>query len=171
MCIFIYTLPQHCGHTFFQNVSECPIARGLAPTNENRLDATLKKTKFLFDTSRSRTRTPEAYSCQFDCKKSKAVRPVPSLCDNCITRNAKEKNQRSEAEALECQSRRIGDSLMVHSSHDGVVESESAGSAAALMGARLDASSTSSTLHDVSGMSFAESLIIANLCGCGRRAK
>lgn len=151
MCIFIYTLPQQCGHKFFQNVSECPIARGLAPTTENRLDATLSKTKFLFDTARSRSRTPEAYSREFDCKKSKAIRPVPTLCDKCI-KNLNKKQKREAEE--ESQARRVGDSLMVPSSCVGVVESGSTGSAAALMGAGIGASSTSSTLHDTSGMSF-----------------
>lgn len=150
MCIFIYTLPQHCGHTSFQNVHECPIARGIEPTTENRLDAALSKTKFLFDTSRSRTRTPEAYSREFPCKKRKAIRPVPTLCEQCM-RNSRERKQ-CEAEGGS-QARRVGDRLMVPLSYDGVVESGSTGSAAALMGAGIGASSTSSTLHDTSGMS------------------
>lgn len=152
MCIFIYTLPQQCGHKYFQNVSECPIARGLEPTTENRLGATLSKTKFLFDTSRSRSRTPEAYSREFDCKKRKAIRPVPTLCDTCI-KNAREEKRQCEGDG-ERQERMMGDRLMVPSRWDGVVGSGSAGSAAALMGAGIGASSTSSTLHDTSGMSI-----------------
>lgn len=156
MCIFIYTLPQQCGHKFFQNVSACPIARGIAPTTDNRLDATLSTPKFLFDTSRSCIHTPEAYSREFACRKRKAIRPVPRLCDRCVKDTREEKQRGTEKER---QSGRMNDFVMVLPSGDGVLEGmvASSGSAAALMGAgALAAASTSSTLHDTSGMSVWE---------------
>lgn len=88
MCLFIYALSQQCGHKTFQNVSECPVARGIPPphTPADRLDATLPTPKFLFDTRRSKTHTPEFYARVFDCPKRKAVRPVPdALCDDCVS--------------------------------------------------------------------------------------
>lgn len=81
MCLFIYTLPQLCNHLCFQNVSECAVARGVPPSQESSM--TLREPVFLFDTMRSRSRTPEYYSQRFSCKKRKAVRPVPTLCDRC----------------------------------------------------------------------------------------
>lgn len=158
MCVFIYTLPQVCGHTHFQNVSECPIARGVEATTENRLEATLSKPKFLFDTSRSRTRTPQAYSRTFACKKRKAIRPVPTLCDRCV-KNTKEAKQKETAK--DRHSSGMDDCAMVHLSEDGAIGGRvpSSGSAAALLSAGgLAASSTSSTLHDTSGMSLSAKL-------------
>lgn len=81
MCLFIYTLPQLCNHLCFQNVSECAVARGIPPTDKSCL--TLQEPVFLFDTMRSNSRTPKYYSQRFACKKRKAVRPVPTLCEQC----------------------------------------------------------------------------------------
>lgn len=81
MCLFIYTLPQHCNHLCFQNVSECAVARGIPSSQTTSL--TLQAPVFLFDTMRSRSRTPEYYSQHFACKKRKAIRPVPTLCEQC----------------------------------------------------------------------------------------
>ncbi|KKY32613.1 hypothetical protein UCDDA912_g07416 [Diaporthe ampelina] len=74
-----------CQHKQFQNVSECPTARG-APDDAaaHRGDLTLEKAVFFFDTSRSRTDTPEYYRTAFPCRKLKAIRPVPTLCDRCV---------------------------------------------------------------------------------------
>lgn len=82
MCLFIYTLPQLCKHLCFQNVSECAVARGIPPSQESSL--TLREPVFLFDTMRSTSRTPEYYSQRFSCKKRRAVRPVPTLCERCV---------------------------------------------------------------------------------------
>lgn len=82
MCIFIYTMTR-CQHKQFQNVSECPVARG-TPEDADRGDLTAEKPVFLFDTSKSRTDTPEYYRAAFPCKKLKAIRPVSTLCDWCI---------------------------------------------------------------------------------------
>lgn len=84
MCVFIYTMTR-CQHKQFQNVSECSTARG-APDEAatNRGDLTVEKPVFIFDTSRSRTDTPDYYRAAFPCKKLKAIRPVPTLCDRCI---------------------------------------------------------------------------------------
>lgn len=82
MCVFIYTMTR-CQHKQFQNVSECPTARG-APQDAERGDMTVEKPVFLFDTSRSRTDTPDYYRSTFPCRKLKAIRPVPTLCDRCI---------------------------------------------------------------------------------------
>lgn len=84
MCVFIYTMTR-CQHKQFQNVSECPIARG-APCDAatNRGDMTVERPVFLFDTSRSRTDTPDYYRAAFPCRKLKAIRPVPTLCDRCV---------------------------------------------------------------------------------------
>ncbi|POS71810.1 hypothetical protein DHEL01_v209792 [Diaporthe helianthi] len=78
-----------CEHKQFQNVSECPIARGTCtPEQEttNRGDLTVEKPVFLFDTSKSRTETPEYYKATFPCRKLKAIRPVPTLCEQCARR-------------------------------------------------------------------------------------
>ncbi|KUI73642.1 hypothetical protein VM1G_09493 [Cytospora mali] len=82
MCVFIYTLPQLCGHQQFQNVCECAVARGAPDTETNSL--TLGEPKFLFDTSKSRSRTPAYYEARFPCKKRKAIRPVPGACAQCL---------------------------------------------------------------------------------------
>lgn len=91
MCVFIYTMTR-CQHKQFQNVSECPVARGAhgeqeaaaaASSSSNRGDLTVERPVFLFDTSRSRTETPEYYKATFPCRKLKAIRPVPTLCDKC----------------------------------------------------------------------------------------
>lgn len=82
MCVFIYTMTR-CQHKQFQNVSECPVARG-TPEDADRGDLTAEKPVFLFDTSKSRTDTPEYYRAAFPCKKLKAIRPVSTLCDRCI---------------------------------------------------------------------------------------
>lgn len=85
MCLFIYTLPQLCNHLSFQNVSECAVARGLpsASSSASSSSLTLQAPVFLFDTMRSRSRTPEYYSSRFACKKRRAVRPVLTLCARC----------------------------------------------------------------------------------------
>ncbi|KAJ4424260.1 hypothetical protein N0V82_001126 [Gnomoniopsis sp. IMI 355080] len=146
MCVFIYTLTQNCGHTCFQNVSECPIARGITPTTKNRRDSTLSKPKFLFDTSQSRTHTPETYSRIFACNKRKAIRPVPALCDKCAKEKEREANQAFQLG--------MGNALAVAPSCAGVGRSESSGSSVALLGAPgPSASSTASSLHNASGMS------------------
>lgn len=94
MCLFIYTLSQNCKHVTFQNVSECPTAaRDIPDTRENRGDMTLSTTRFLFDTARSKTNTPEFYTDNFPCKKRKAVRPVAEFCAKC------QKEQRDAAAA------------------------------------------------------------------------
>lgn len=149
MCLFIYTLPQQCGHKYFQNVSECPIARGIAPTTENRMGSTLPEPKFLFDTSRSRTHTPELYSRIFACKKQKAIRPVPTLCDKCV--KDKERKIDTGREVV------MTDRLLVPSLGNGA-RSESSGSLVALFSAGPSTSSTSSSLDDTSGMSALEGL-------------
>lgn len=82
MCVFIYTMTR-CQHKQFQNVSECPVARGAAEDTIHRGDITVEKPVFLFDTSTSRTETPEYYKAAFPCRKLKAIRPVPTLCDRC----------------------------------------------------------------------------------------
>lgn len=156
MCLFIYTLPQHCGHTYFQNVAECPVARGLAPTIENRRDSTLSEPKFLFDTARSRTHTPEVYARRFPaCKKGRAVRPVPAFCDKCIVRREKEEREAKKARKMvvEEEEDRLVEPRVLRTS--GVGRSESSGSLVALAvgGIRPSASSTSSSLNDTSGMS------------------
>lgn len=86
MCVFIYTMSR-CQHKQFQNVSECPKARGAAEDTADRGDITVQKAVFLFDTSSSRTETPEYYKAAFPCRKLKAIRPVSTLCDRC-TRQA-----------------------------------------------------------------------------------
>jgi len=86
MCIFIYTMTR-CQHKQFQNVSECPVAREAVEDNTHRGDITVEKPVFLFDTSRSMAETPEYYKAAFPCRKLKAIRPVPTLCDRC-TRQA-----------------------------------------------------------------------------------
>lgn len=83
MCIFIYTISR-CQHKQFQNVSECPTARGAAEDTADRGDITVQKPVFLFDTSSSRTETPEYYKAAFPCRKLRATRPVSTLCDRCI---------------------------------------------------------------------------------------
>lgn len=84
MCVFIYTMTR-CKHKQFQNVSECPMARGASDeAATHRGDMTVEKPVFLFYTSRSRTDTPEYYRAAFPCRKLKAIRPVPTLCDRCV---------------------------------------------------------------------------------------
>ncbi|KAG8164485.1 hypothetical protein KVR01_006403 [Diaporthe batatas] len=86
MCVFVYTMTR-CEHKQFQNVSECSVARGAheqEPTN--RGDLTAEKPVFLFDTSKSMTSTPEYYKAAFPCRKVKAIRPIPTLCDQCAKR-------------------------------------------------------------------------------------
>ncbi|CAN8104182.1 unnamed protein product [Discula destructiva] len=98
MCLFIYTLSERCGHRSFQNVAECPVARGIEHphTAATRRDATLTTPKFLFDTARSKTHTPESYTRIFACQKRKAIRPVPgALCDECIAKEAAAKREKS----------------------------------------------------------------------------
>lgn len=147
MCVFIYTLTQQCGHTNFQNVSECPIARGITPTTEKCRDSTLSEPKFLFDTSRSRTRTPNFYSRVFACKKRKAIRPVPILCEKCV----QEKDRQAKKDRQ--QKMQVGERVVFGSSWAGRVgRSESSGSSVALMSTGPSASSTTSTLHNTSGM-------------------
>lgn len=88
MCLFIYTLAQHCNHTTFQNVSECSTAaHGIPDTKDNRGGMTLSTARFLFDTARYKTNTPEFYTDNFPCKKRKAVRPVAELCAKCEKEN------------------------------------------------------------------------------------
>ncbi|ROW06940.1 hypothetical protein VMCG_03981 [Cytospora schulzeri] len=82
MCVFIYTLPQLCCHPQFQNVCECGVARGAHETETKSL--TIARPKFLFDTSKSGTRTPAYYKARFPCKKRKAIRPVPTMCTRCL---------------------------------------------------------------------------------------
>jgi hypothetical protein len=82
MCVFIYTMTR-CQHKQFQNVSECPVARGATGDSTHRGDITVEKPVFIFDTSRSKTETPEYYKAAFPCRKLKAIRPVPTLCDRC----------------------------------------------------------------------------------------
>lgn len=86
MCVFIYTMSR-CQHKQFQNVSECATARGAAEDTADRGEITVQKPVFLFDTSSSRTDTPEYYRTTFPCRKLKAIRPVATLCDRC-TRQA-----------------------------------------------------------------------------------
>lgn len=86
MCVFIYTMAR-CQHKQFQNVSECPVARGDPRDAGGRGDQTVEKPVFLFDTSSSRTETPEHYRAAFPCRKLKAIRPVPTLCDRCIRKS------------------------------------------------------------------------------------
>lgn len=74
-----------CEHKQFQNVSECAVARGISE-DADRGDMTVEKPVFLFDTSRSRTDTPEYYRATYPCRKLKAIRPVSTLCDQCIRR-------------------------------------------------------------------------------------
>lgn len=85
MCVFIYTM-NRCEHKQFQNVSECTVARRASDEPTNRGDLTVEKPVFLFDTSKSRTSTPEYYKAAFPCRKLKAIRPVPTLCDQCAKR-------------------------------------------------------------------------------------
>lgn len=105
MCLFVYTLST-CSHSNFQNVAECPVAQGFC-NNDNddnnnnnisnvinndsnlRMDMTLAAPKFLFDTARSHSRTPDFYKAVFNCKKRKATRPVPGLCRKCLRDEAK----------------------------------------------------------------------------------
>ncbi|KAK7735253.1 hypothetical protein SLS53_007643 [Cytospora paraplurivora] len=87
MCVFIYTLPQLCRHPQFQNVCECAVARG-APAETETSSLTLAEPKFLFDTSRSRSVTPAYYRTRFPCKKRKALRPVPTMCAECLKEQA-----------------------------------------------------------------------------------
>ncbi|KUI62817.1 hypothetical protein VP1G_09959 [Cytospora mali] len=82
MCVFIYTLPQLCRHLQFQNVCECAVARGAPDTETNSL--TLREPKFLFDTSKNKSRTPAYYEARFPCKKRKAIRPVLAACAQCL---------------------------------------------------------------------------------------
>ncbi|KAF3765526.1 hypothetical protein M406DRAFT_329427 [Cryphonectria parasitica EP155] len=96
MCLFIYTVSA-CKHTHFQNVAECPIAQGLADSPGARLNLTLQRPKFLFDTAQSTSRTPEYYKATFDCPKRKAVRPVAELCPRC----ADQQNLAAVSESLE----------------------------------------------------------------------
>lgn len=86
MCIFIYTLPQLCRHPQFQNVCECAVARGTPETETSSL--TLEEPKFLFDTSKSKPETPEYHTARFPCKKSKAIRPVLTMCTHCLKEQA-----------------------------------------------------------------------------------
>lgn len=65
----------------FQNVSECVVARGILGFEKHSL--TLTEPVFLFDTMRSTSRTPAYYSQTFCCRKLKAVRPVPKMCEEC----------------------------------------------------------------------------------------
>ncbi|KAK2607007.1 hypothetical protein N8I77_005720 [Diaporthe amygdali] len=81
MCVFVYTMTR-CQHKQFQNVSECATVRG-TPDVVDRGDLTLDKPAFLYDTCRSKTKTPEYYSNNFPCRKLKAIRPVPTLCTRC----------------------------------------------------------------------------------------
>lgn len=146
MCVFIYTLMQQCGHTRFQNVCECPIARGIAPTTQTRGDLTLSEPKFLFDTARSQSHTPESYSRIFACKKRKAIRPVPVLCNKCLWEKEQEAKKERQVQ--------MEDGLAVPPrSWAGVGRSESSGSSVALLGAPgPSASSTASSLHNMSGI-------------------
>lgn len=81
MCVFIYTITR-CQHKQFQNVSECPSARG--DPGVDRKSLTLDEPAFLFDTSRSKTQNPDYYRSTFPCRKLKAMRPVPTLCARCV---------------------------------------------------------------------------------------
>ncbi|PSR97337.1 hypothetical protein BD289DRAFT_107671 [Coniella lustricola] len=97
MCLFVYTLSS-CSHSCFQNVAECAVAQGFSgddndDNNKNtlRMDMTLATPKFLFDTARSHSRTPDFYRAAFNCKKRKATRPVTGLCKQCL-RNAAEQH-------------------------------------------------------------------------------
>lgn len=91
MCVFVYALPQFCGHTHFQNVAECAVARGLSSAaaaaegdqQRPRAHPTLASPVFLFDTARDTARTPETYAQRFACEKRRAVRPVPTFCEGC----------------------------------------------------------------------------------------
>lgn len=68
-------------------MSECPVARRTTEEQPaNRGDLTVEKPVFLFDTSKSRTETPEYYKAAFPCRKLKAIRPVPTLCNQCARR-------------------------------------------------------------------------------------
>lgn len=98
MCLFVYTLSA-CSHTHFQNVAECPTARGLADTTQARRDMTLAAPKFLFDTARSTSHTPEFYTAAFGCKKRRATRPVPTVCEGCL-RSGEEALKEREAGPL-----------------------------------------------------------------------
>ncbi|KAL1883960.1 hypothetical protein Daus18300_000068 [Diaporthe australafricana] len=80
MCVFVYTIAR-CQHKQFQNVSECPSARG--DPDVDRKSLTLDEPAFLFDTSRSKTQNPDYYRSNFPCRKLKAMRPVPTLCARC----------------------------------------------------------------------------------------
>lgn len=165
MCLFIYSLSQQCGHQTFQNVSECPVARGipLPHTAAHRHDATLPTPKFLFDTRRSKTHTPESYGHLFACPKRKAVRPVPhALCDECVASQQQQQRNQEEAETqrlllLATVAEEVGQGLEKEEERSGCLtaprmrgiwgrdRSASSGSSAALVGGGAAAPSASST--------------------------
>lgn len=139
MCLFIYTLPQLCGHTHFQNVAECPIARGvslLEPKPGNRSNCTLAEPKFLFDTCRDRSHTPAHYSAQYSCKKRKAIRPVLMQCENCVRKTAAAQAKREHMQ----EESQAADHLHARLDEDGVASSGSSGSSVALMAASASVS-------------------------------
>lgn len=98
MCVFIYTLPQLCGHKHFQNVAECAGAHGEhEPRPGHRSDSILlDRPKFLFDTAARDN--PEFYARHFACRKRKAVRPSPTMCEGCV-RQSRRKEEKDEEEA------------------------------------------------------------------------
>lgn len=103
MCVFIYNLPQLCGHKHFQNVAECAVARGAVPLagthgeheprpGHRSESVLLREPKFLFDTARDATRTPDWYARRFACRKRKAVRPSPTMCEGCARAAARRRD-------------------------------------------------------------------------------
>lgn len=139
MCVFIYTLPQLCCHPQFQNVCECALARGTFETETKSL--TLTEPKFLFDTSKSGSKTPAYYRARFPCKKRKAIRPVPTMCARCLEEQA----GAAKINTVDVQRQRL-DVLVESSSSDG---GQSLGSSVGLVPA---SGSSSSGMTTASGM-------------------
>lgn len=110
MCVLVYTLPQLCGHTHLQNVAECDLAaaersRSRGPMVPATTYAPPTEPRFLFDTAREAPAAVERVRA-YPCRKRRAVRPAPVMCEECMRAEWARRKEEKEKEKEELEAKR-----------------------------------------------------------------